>query len=241
MLVTEYVAGEEGEHRQHERHGDVAGDVRSAGEEWHDPHQVVYEYEEERCQKVRRIAPVVLADTGLDDIILDHRHEHLHQADPAFRSLLTGVVPPVPPSRSQHDEQQQGAVDQQPQHVLGDREVPRSYLRAVSGTFHNLVLVLASGLGDVESFIFPVLQMLGTEYMEAVAGLAGYYHRQRDADRMAFHRGDVPLVGVADVAVEIFIHIKATTLLLRGQRQRKQKTNEYVDPLSHHSSTQATT
>ena len=259
MLVTEYVDGEEGEHRQHERHGDVAGDVRSAGEEWHDPHQVVYEYEEERCQKVRRIASVVLADAGLDDIILDHGHEHLHHADPAFRSLLARVVPPVPPGRSQHDEQQQGAVDQQSQHVLGDREVPRPDLGAVGGQLDDLVLVFASGGSDVEPFIFPVLQMPGAEDMKTAAGLAHDDHRQRDADRMTLHRGDVPLVGVADVTIEVLVHVECLDgwrvlpnfrrfdILsdrrgqLRTQREREQKANEYVDPLSHHSSTQATT
>ena len=241
MLVTEYIDNEEGEQRQHERHGDVAGDVSSSGEERHDPHQVVNEYEEKRCQKVRRVPLVVLSHTAFDDIILDHRHEHLHQTDSAFRSLLTGIVLPVPFGGSEHDEQQQSTVDHQAEHVLRDGKVPRPHLGAVSGTLDYLILVLAPGRGDVEAFIFPVLQMPGTEYMEAVPGFAHDYYRQRDADRMAFHSGDVPLVGVADVAIEIFIHIEATALPLRGQRQRKQKTNEYVDPLSHHSSTQATT
>ena len=241
MLVTEYVDDEEREQRQHEGHGDVAGDVGSSREERHDSHQVVYEYEEERCQQVRRVPFVVLSHAALYDIILDHRHEHLHQAYHAFRSLLTGVVLPVPSGGSKHDEQQQSTVDHQAEHVLRDGKVPRPHLRAVSGTLDYLILVLAPGRGDVEAFIFPVLQMPGTEYMEAVPGFAHGYYRQRDADRMAFHSGDVPLVGVADVAIEIFIHIEASALLLRGQRQRKQKTNEYVDPLSHHSSTHATT
>ena len=128
MLVSEYIDNEEGEQCQHERHGDVAGDVRSTREERHDTHQVVYEYEEERCQQVRRVSLVVLTNAAFYDIILDHRDEHLHQADSAFRGLLTGVVFPVPFGGSEHDEQQQSAVDHQAEHILGDGKVPRPYL-----------------------------------------------------------------------------------------------------------------
>ena len=210
MLVTEYVDDEEREQRQHERHGDVASDVRSTREERHDSHQIVYEYEEERCQQVRRVSLVVLPHAAFDDIVLNHRHKHLHEANTAFRGFLTGIMFPVPPGGTEHNEQQQGAVDHQTEHVLGDGKVPRPYLRTVRGPLDYLVLILAAGGGDVETFIFPVLQMLGTEYVEAVPGLACYYHRQRDAHRMPFHRGDVPLVGVADMAVEIFIHVEGT-------------------------------
>ena len=208
MLVTEYVDDEEREQRQHERHGDVAGDVRPAWEERHDPHQVVYEYEEERCQQVWRVPLVVLSHATFDDIVLDHRHQHLHQTDSAFRSLLTGIVFLVPLGGPKHDEQQQGTVYHQAEDVLRDGKVPRPYLRAVRGALDNLVLVLAARRGDVEAFIFPVLQMLGTEYMKAFPCFAHNYHRQRNAYVMAFHRGDVPLVGVADVAVKIFIHVE---------------------------------
>ena len=89
---------------------------------------IVYEYEEERCQQVRRVSLVVLTNAAFYDIILDHRDEHLHQADSAFRGLLTGVVFPVPFGGSEHDEQQQSAVDHQAEHILGDGKVPRPYL-----------------------------------------------------------------------------------------------------------------
>ena len=208
MLVTEYVDDEECEQCQHKRHSDVSRDVRPTREERHDSHQIVYEYEKERCQQVWRVPLVVLSHAAFDDIVLDHRHKHLHEAYSAFRGFLTGIVFPVPLGGTEHNEQQQGTVDHQTEHVLGDGKVPRPDLRTVRGPLDYLALVLAAGGRDVETFIFPVLQMLGTEYVESVPGLAHDNHWQRYADGVAFHRGDVPLVGVADMAVKIFIHVE---------------------------------
>ncbi len=233
MLVAEQVDNEECEERQHKRHSDVASDVRSSREERDDSHQVVDEYEEERCQQVRRVPSVVRSYTALDNIVLNHGDKHLHQAYTAFGSLLTGIVPSVPPGGSKHDEQQQRAIDHQTGHVLGDGKVPRPYLHAVRCTFDNLVLVLASRRSDVEPLILSVLQMLRTEDMDTVPGFAHNDHRQRNADRMAIHGGDVPLIRVTDVTVEVLIHVEAATLPFRGQGQRNQKAYEYVNPLSH--------
>ena len=56
----------------------------------------INENEEKRSQQVRCKLPVVGSDTTLDDIVVHHHDEHLHESDKSsrrFRSLRTFSVP----------------------------------------------------------------------------------------------------------------------------------------------------
>ena len=66
MAGAEYVYYEECNQRQHERHGDVAGDVGAAGEYYHQAQQAGYEYEEKYREEVGAELAALSAEGGLD-------------------------------------------------------------------------------------------------------------------------------------------------------------------------------
>ena len=241
MLVSEYVDGEEGKQREYQRHRNVASHIGPSGEERHDAHQVVNEYEEECRQQIRRITLVVVAYTILYDVILNHRHQHLEQAHSPPGSLFAGIMLPVPGRAAEHNDQQDKAVDEQTCDILGDRKVPRPDKRTVRSPFDNLSGIFPL-IRNAESGIFiAMMQMPRTEAMRAPSLLADDNHRKRYADFVTVDSGDVPLVGITHVAVEIFIHVQRLPVLRRQCRRKQEKKNECPQkPFHHdHNSTQA--
>ncbi len=113
----------------------------------------------------------------------------------------------IPLGSAQDYEKQQSAVDKQAADIFRDGKIQRPDFCSIGPSLDHLVRIFRRLGSDIKSFIFPVLEPLGTEDMPA-RRLAAHYHRQRNADCLAVNRRDVPLVGIADMAVEIFIHVE---------------------------------
>ena len=152
MLRAEDVHGEERGQGQDERHGDIARDVRAAREEGNQPHEVVHEDEEEGREQIGGELAVVGADAGLDDAVHNARDEHLEQGDEAFRSAVCRLVAAVPAGNTEHQAEQDRAVEQQGRGGFGQREVQRPQVRTVRLAFDDLAGMLALR-GDAQPFV----------------------------------------------------------------------------------------
>ena len=96
MFRTEDIDCKERADRQHHRDSDISRHVRTSGEERNQSHHVIDKDEKERCQQIRCKLPVVGSYTTLDNIVVHHHDEHLHESDKSsrrFRSLRTFSVP----------------------------------------------------------------------------------------------------------------------------------------------------
>ena len=87
MPVRGEIRQDECTHGQDESYRYVSRDIRSAGEERHYSHQVVYEDEEEHRQQVRGVFCISRPYGVLDDIIIDHGYHRLEKGGHPARSL----------------------------------------------------------------------------------------------------------------------------------------------------------
>ena len=211
------------EHRgygEEERDVDVARHVRAAGEYGNQPEEVRGKDEEEGGEEIGRKALVMLlADAGLDEVVVDRHHEHLYQSHKAFRRSTVALALAVPACRTDEDDEHQGCGNPDLQHVLGNGEVPRTHRSAVGQEFVNLTIGF---FVEIKAFVDAVGRMVeagGAEHVPA-ALLAFHDDGQGNGDMMPVPRGDVPFVGIAHVPEHDFLHVYRLIFLLgcRGGR-----------------------
>ena len=217
VLVAEDVDGKERADGKEERDGDVSRQVGPAGEEGDDAHQVVDEDEEEGRQQVGRVTVGILPYGILDDVVVNHHHQHLHQSHDARRYFPQHIVVAVPARASQHEPHEQQAGDDEREDILGDADVKRLQERAVGQHLHDFALVLLSALRDAEALVgLPFGNVVRREDVPTRL-LAPHDDGQMDGNGLAFDGGDVPLVRVTDVPEDVFVHIYLARLLACGR------------------------
>ena len=221
---SEQVHGKERTQRKHQRHGDVARYVRPAREERDQPHQVVDENEEEHRQQIGREPFVIPADATLDQIVVDHHHEHLHRADESFRHGFLDRPLLVPSRYAEHDADQNQTVKHQRESRFRDRQIERSDIFSVD-PFDDLALVRSLRRDPVAAVLGPVSQTRRHEDIPAPR-LASQNHRKRHAQLASVPRRDMPLVRVADMPEDDPFHIDRLARPALGGRCGQSPENE---------------
>ena len=117
------------------------------------PHDIIYKDEKERCQQIGRELPVVGSDTTLDDVVVHHHDEHLHESDKSSRCFGSLRTFPVPMCHTQHDNEQQYAVEQQGKRHFRNGNIPGANLFACGVILYQFAFILASCGSDGKSFI----------------------------------------------------------------------------------------
>ncbi len=125
VLGAEYVYYEECNQRQHERHGDVAGDVGAAGEYYHQAQQVGHEYEEEYREEVGAELAALGAEGGLDYTVVYELDKGLDGTCGTAGSRIPFLA--VPCGHIKHHPHYQQAGDEYGADVFGDGEVEGRY------------------------------------------------------------------------------------------------------------------
>ena len=207
VLVAEQVDGEESEQRQGEGHGDVAGDVGSARKERDDAEEVVDKNEEKGRQQIGAVALVIRPHTGFDDVIFDHHHQHFHQTGKAARRLFAGIMPAIPADAKEHEQYQDKGVEHQSGDILRDADIQGADV-PLGRVLHDFSFMGGALRGDEKALVLlPAFQMGGRETMPATLSAIDD-DGQRNGNRVAFHRRDMPLIGVHDMAIEVFVHVQ---------------------------------
>ena len=156
-----------------------------------------------------------LADTGLDDIVVDHHHKHLNEPDEALGSIAVSPFVAVPASAANKDEEHKQHYNPKLYHVLSKRDVKLYSLLLPVDYLTNLAVVFALR-GNIESFILAILGMVEPGGRKAVpAAIVGHEdYRQGNRDVRLSPCGNVPLMGIAGVAQNNFLHINLAFLLV---------------------------
>ena len=155
MFRTEDIDCKERADRQHHRDSDISRHIRASGEERNQSHHVIDKDEKERCQQIWRELPVVRSDTTLDDIVVHHHDEHLHESDKSSRCFGSLRTFPVPMCHTQHDNEQQYAVEQQGKRHFRNGNIPRANLFACGVILYQFAFIFTSFGSDGKSFISP--------------------------------------------------------------------------------------
>ena len=106
MTGTEQIDSQESCHSQNQCHGDVARDVRTARKEGDQPHEVVYEDEEEDRQQVRCETTVIGAYARGNDVIDKRLDERFEESDESARCRRVGLAAAVAPGHPEDNEAQ---------------------------------------------------------------------------------------------------------------------------------------
>ena len=141
----------------------------------------------------------VLRYVGHDDVVVYPLHHRLDGADEAARRGVLGAAVAVPPCAVEEDGYEQGRVDEQGQGVLGERDVERTHLLAADH-LHDLAVVVAAAC-YAEALVRPFAVQQVARREDVPSRLA----RVDDDGQIERHvglayRGEVPVVGVHDVA-----------------------------------------
>ena len=216
--VSEQIDGEEGAEREEERDVDVARHVGSARKNRYQTHEIRHQDEEKHREQIRRIAFVVLlADGFLDDVVVNHHHEHFHGSHEASRGGVLLRATLVPTGTTEENHQQNGHHNPNLQHIARDAQVERSHRAAVG---HSLVN-LAVGL-------FIEEKAVGQRVMGAKVPFSRLFAADDDgqgnAQVLALVRGDMPFVSVGQVLEHHLRNVQRLAFfLLAGMERQRQE------------------
>ena len=215
LLVAKEVDGQHRAERQEEGDIDIARHVSTTREDGQEAQHVGDQNEEECRQQIGCIGAVVLlADRVFDEVVVDRHHQHLYHAYKALGHILGGIVLLIPTGTAEEDGQHDGYDNPYLQHTLGDAEIPRTNTRTVGKALVDLAVLL---LVEVEAHVVAplfhrLLNARTAEGMPLTGGLAPDDNGQRNADVMASYGGDMPLIGIGEVAKHNLLHVYPFTL-----------------------------
>ena len=93
FLVGEDVDGKHRTQRQEEGDIDISSHVGTTWEDGYQPNEVTRQDKEEDRQQIGCIRLVMLlSDRRLDEVVVDHHHNHLHGSDETTRGIVLHVV-----------------------------------------------------------------------------------------------------------------------------------------------------
>ena len=189
FLVAEDVDQEHRAEGEEERDVDVARHVGSTGEDGQQTEQIGHEDEEEDGEQIRGIPLIMLlTDAGLDHVVVDIHHEHLHRTHKSLGSLAGGIVLLVPPRHAEEHGYQDDGHNPDLAHRLGDAQVERALGGAVG---HLLVDFAMVRLVEEE--------VAGQRLLRAERPFSRGTASQDDGQRNAHIARNVPLVGIRQV------------------------------------------
>ena len=100
MLGAEDVGDEEGDHRQHEGHGNITGEVGTTWKYHYEAEEIHEEYEEKHRQQVGRKLCSAVLESGFDHSVVDEGDDGLHDTGDTARGFVAEAF--VPSGHTHH-------------------------------------------------------------------------------------------------------------------------------------------
>jgi hypothetical protein len=150
VLGTAELCDDERTECEEEGARDVTCQVTTTRWERHDTHHVTREDEEEAGEQIRRIFLIALSYSRLHDVVLDPRHQHLHQSCEPTGSRVAGLVLAVPSCRQEDAEQEDDRVDEKHGYRLCDADIERQYLFVSLQLYDLSCMLTLAGDSEVE-------------------------------------------------------------------------------------------
>ena len=155
----------------------------------------------------------MLWDVCLDDVVIDHRHHHLDQADKTLWSCIFRLLFLIPVGTIHDDTDENDAVEEQAHGILGEREVERTLPFACCWIqFDNLAFIRLAFFCQLEALIGSVMVFCLFDMLEAEEEpLATHLRIDKDwqwnSHGILTFTAEMPLIRVADMVKDKGSHV----------------------------------